>query len=63
MAYQDVENYFKQIYLKDRLIVLDESSATVTLAAGSPNRAVRVTFKELEDYSNYDCYIDVCEDE
>ena len=27
MAYQDVENYFKQIHLEDRLIVLDESSA------------------------------------
>lgn len=52
MAYQDVENYFKQIYLEDRLIVLDESSATVALAAGSHNRAVRVTLKELEDYSN-----------
>ena len=28
MAYQDVENYFKQIHLEDRLIVLDESSGT-----------------------------------
>lgn len=33
MAYQDVENYFKQIHLEDRLIVLDESSSTVALAA------------------------------
>ena len=32
-------------------------------AAGSSNRAVCVTFKELEDYSNQDCYVDVCEDE
>lgn len=35
MAYQDVENYFKQIYLEDRLIVLDESNVTVTLVACS----------------------------
>ena len=47
-------------------VYLDESIKKQDVlypAAGSLNRAVRVTFKELEDYSNQDCYVDVCEDE
>ena len=47
-------------------VYLDESikkQGVLYPAAGSPNRAVRVTLKELEDYSNQDCYVDVCEDE
>ena len=47
-------------------VYLDESIKKQDVlypAAGSPNRVVCVTFKELEDYSNQDCYVDVCEDE
>ena len=44
-------------------VYLDESLKrfeTVYPACGSSNSAIELTIKELEKYSNYNCWIDVC---
>lgn len=44
-------------------VFLDESLKrfdTVFPAAGSSNSAIELTISELEKYSGYDCWIDVC---
>lgn len=45
-----------KVYLDESLKRFD----TVFPAAGSSNSAIELTISELEKYSGYDCWIDVC---
>ena len=69
MSVERVREYFEKAGIAERIQEFDISSATVSLAAqalnffsacGSSNSAIELTVEELEKYSGYKNWVDVC---
>ena len=60
MSLEKVRAYFEKYGIADRIMVLDASSETVFPACGSGNSAIELTIPELEKYSGYERWADVC---
>lgn len=60
MSVEQVQKYFEGTPLEGGVIICKESSATVELAAGSSNSAIRISIEQLEEYTDYVAWVDVC---
>lgn len=63
MSIDRVRNYFETQGIADRILKLDESLKrfeTVFPACGSSNSAIEMTMADLEKYSGFEAWVDVC---
>ncbi len=60
MSLEAVIEYFSEYNMDHRVMVLENSTATVEEAAGDRYSSIRLTIEELEKYSNCKEWVDVC---
>ena len=62
MSQEKAEIYLKEKEMLDRVIRLEDSTATVTQAAGDNHSAVQLSVDELEQICGAKGWIDVCKE-
>lgn len=62
MSLEKAERYLEDRGMQDRVIRLEESTATVAEAAGDDHSAVRLSVDELEQIAGAKGWVDVCKE-
>ena len=62
MSLEKAEKYLEDRGMQDRVIRLEESTATVAEAAGDDHSVVRLSVDELEQIAGAKGWVDVCKE-
>ena len=62
MSLKRAEEYLENKGFLDHVIELEESTATVAMAAGNDHSAVKLTIPELEQVADANGWVDVCKE-